>query len=248
MERTKRNYANSFRASPWHESFSAAIAKIVLPQREVYRDPPLDERAVDARPGVKLFHFHSVPLPPDLFAGVQAFRNDFREELWKSLTQTARHQIETANAPHIGLHVRLGDFAIQNSLATDALPFNQRTPISYFVAAIHRLRAHYGECLPVTVFSDGRPNELEPLLRIPQTNLAEKAPDAVDLLLLSRSRVIVTSALSTFGYVAAYLSEADVIRCPYESRRPIRSSTRGQFEGTLDELCVHHQHSRRFAA
>lgn len=114
----------------------------------------------------------------------------------------------------IGVHVRRSDFrelAPGESLGRHC---NVRTPLAYYVDVVNRLRALRGKPLPVTVFTDGREEDLQALLDLPGVRMAAPARDIVDLIRLSRSRCIVTSAGSTFSYWAAYMSNAPVITHP----------------------------------
>jgi hypothetical protein len=66
----------------------------------------------------------------------------------------------------------------------------------------------------VTIFSDGRPNELGALLSLPNVDLAPPAPAIVDMLCMARARVVVTSGISSFSMWAAFLGEALAINYP----------------------------------
>ena len=101
----------------------------------------------------------------------------------------------------IGVHIRRGDFKLGN----------QTTPLDYFVTVITFLRRKIGKELPVTVFTDADESEIEEVLKLPSVKLAEEKADILDLLLLSRSSILVLSRDSTFSYWAAFLSDAFVI-------------------------------------
>jgi hypothetical protein len=62
-----------------------------------------------------------------------------------------------------------------------------------------------------------------------------KNPDIVDLVLLSKSKLIVTSATSTFSYWAAFLSNSPVIMHPDHLHADLRNAECNQhiYEGSL---------------
>jgi hypothetical protein len=66
-------------------------------------------------------------------------------------------------------------------------------------------------------------------------SMVEGNTDIVDLLLMSKSKVIVTSAGSTFSYWAGFLSDAVIIMHPDHIYSPIRPSTVDEilYEGAL---------------
>jgi hypothetical protein len=56
-----------------------------------------------------------------------------------------------------------------------------------------------------------------------------------DMLVLSKSKIIITSMGSTFSYWAAFLSDADVINNPLDVHPRLRNEN-NLFEGTLEDL------------
>jgi hypothetical protein len=67
--------------------------------------------------------------------------------------------------------------------------------------------------------------------------MMEGNPDIADLILLSKSRVIVTSATSTFSYWAGFLSEAALIMHPAHIHGSVRPSgcMDKYYEGPFDK-------------
>lgn len=110
-----------------------------------------------------------------------------------------------------------------------------RTPEPYFVEIIEGLRRRAGRELPVSIFSDGRPDELPLLASLPGITFVEGNPDIVDLLLLSRSDIVVTSAASTFSYWAGFLSDSPLILHPSHIHQPVRGDER-LYEGPWKRL------------
>ena len=115
-----------------------------------------------------------------------------------------------------------------------------RTPEDYFVDVIEKLRSIYGSDTSVSIFSDGYLDEFKKISHLPNIRFIENNSDIVDMLLLSRSNVIVTSASSTFGYWAGFLSDAPIIMHPDHIHKCLRISDPGTglFEGALDHAGV----------
>jgi hypothetical protein len=109
---------------------------------------------------------------------------------------------ETADAPFIAVHVRLGDFA-------DSL----RQPLDWYRDAVVRTRADLGRGLWVRVYSDGGADELQPLLSLPGVEFVQGRPAITDLLDLSQASAIVGSS-STFSMWGAFLGEVPTIWYP----------------------------------
>jgi hypothetical protein len=92
-----------------------------------------------------------------------------------------------------------------------------------------------GEDAPVTIFSDGTDAELVELLALPHVTRAADDLDIVHLALMSKSRVLVMSAGSTFSIWAGFLSEAALIDHYQHRHAPIRDAATNErtFEGIL---------------
>ena len=138
-------------------------------------------------------------------------------------------------SPEIGLHVRRGDF---RKLA-DGETFGEdgcvQTPLEYFIDVVRKIRKGAQSELPVTVFSDARKNELEQLLKLGNVYFSEKRKDIIDLLWLSKSKIIVCSPSSTFSYWAAFLSSAYVVHHPFFNYR-ILPDCDSSYEGTIEDF------------
>jgi hypothetical protein len=88
---------------------------------------------------------------------------------------------------------------------------NVLTPLTYFINGITLARKSAGRNLSVKIFSDADKIELTSLLALDNVVWEENNPDILDILLMSKSRIIFTSRSSSFSYWAAFLSEALVV-------------------------------------
>ncbi len=184
-----------------------------------FREPTVTQSvAGDA----KLYVFSNMPHWRDYFEYIRDYREMVRLALFDAVAPSILHRAQSLPAPVVSLHVRHGEFRNLKPEEDFAQVGLVRTPIKYFKDTINLIRSVAEKILPVTVFSDGAPNDLEELLALPSVTLHRPQAAMVDLLLISRSRIIVPSAGSTFGYWAAFLSEAAVLMHPQHIHAPIR--------------------------
>jgi hypothetical protein len=110
--------------------------------------------------------------------------------------------------PFIGVHIRMGDFIELKDLnelrTADAL--NYRLPLSWYIESIMQLRRQIGTNIAIKVFSDASTEELTSILSLGNVQLIRGNSAITDILLLSRSFVIIASG-STFSMWAAFLGQ-----------------------------------------
>lgn len=213
-ERTKRIYGSSFQTS----TLSEWMARLKVASGTVCWEPDMD---VEVEAGMT-YGFRDNPHWADYFAGIRESRTHIvtrlhevvREEVWETVGRTA--------VPVIGLHVRRGDFAPLSEGVDFATVGLTRTPLDYFIRVIATVRQVAGAALPVTLFSDGADEELAPLLALESIKRSPANSDVVDLLLLSRSNLIVASAGSTFSMWSGFLSNAPLLLHPEHIHAPVR--------------------------
>ena len=222
-ERSKRLYLGSFKGDPLRARLRLLAARAT---RKPVHDPPI-ARVADETRGTALFVFDRLGGDPrDPFRELIAYRDAIVARFFAMLSDPIQARLGGLEAPVIGIHVRRGDFS--NG------PWE--TPIEHFCDRLRALREVAGAQLPATVFSDGSDEELAPLLANPGVRRAPRQPDVLDLIQLSKSRVIVPSRGSTFGMLAGFLSEAVIVRDPewnHGDSRPAHVNSR-RFEGAPD--------------
>ena len=182
----------------------------------------------------KLFVFEKMPASPDYFIQLKDYRQEISEILYSILNPGIKSRIEQEPRPVIGVHIRMGDFRKLN----EGEVYNSghvRTPESYFINTIHSIRAINGTDLPVSVFTDGYKEEFLTLFNIKNVKMVEGNPDIADMLLLSRSQLIISTHGSTFSIWAAFLSNAVLISY-FNYPQLIRPDhvTQKVYEGILD--------------
>jgi hypothetical protein len=234
-EKSKRSYRNYF-------TFQKSIAGELLDRWKVRKkvsssvvtnEPDLAVTEGQVQDAV--YSFHAVPHWNDYFGGLKEHRRLVIGLLWRILNKNILHQVDSLEAPTIGVHIRRGDFRTLAANQDFAKVGAVRTPEKYFVDTIEAIRKLNGKDLPVSVFTDGYKHEFETLFALKNIRLIEGNLDVVDMLLLSKSKIIITSAGSTFSYWAGFLSDAPVILHPDHIHEPIRMPlSEDLYEGPFD--------------
>jgi hypothetical protein len=250
-EKDKRNYKGFFEfqknifgamADEWQLKKYRAIVQKREPAIKDMRD----------KKGEKICYlFASVPHYTQYFEGLQENRALVIELFHKMITASVKDDANRFPNPCIGIHVRMGDFRKLKEDEEIGKIGTVRTPENYFVDIVNTIRNIHGSELPATVFTDGSKKELEYLLSLGNINMVAGNNALVDLLLLSRSKIMVTAAGSTFSYWAAFVSDAPVIVHPAYVNLKIRAQENSDYlyEGPLnaaDEQLTTKIHSIRF--
>lgn len=209
-ETKSRLYLGYFRESSLTDRIVIRVQAIF---KNIIHEPPLQK--TDNRAGTRsVYLFNKVITNEDLFYRLRDYQELIVSELYSMLTPKMIKRLKSYSRPVIGVHIRRGDFKMGN----------QTTPLDYFISAIRLIRNTVNEDLPVTVFTDAHESELQELLQMPNISIAGNKPDILDILLLSKSQVMILSRSSTFGYWAAFLSDALVVRPHYDWQEKIKVS------------------------
>ena len=221
-EKSKRNYSNYFRfqknmVSAWFEQQSIQS----LSKKGLIAEHPVEQlKEADKKNSVYLFSEH--PHYHDYFRGLRENREEARKQLHTILRKEIVDDVTSKKPPIIGVHIRMGDFRKLKEGEDFSQVGATRTPEHYFIDCINQIRSINGSTLPVSIFTDGYRNELQNLLALKNVEIIEGNKDIVDMLLLSRSKIIVTSAGSTFSYWSGFLADAPLIMHPDHIYAPIR--------------------------
>ncbi len=236
-EKTKRRYYGYFIFQKTWIGEQFDKRKIRKSEKDLLiKEPPIQVLELNEIEN-KSFVFSEPPSFRDFFAGLNMNRTLTKKIFWELLNDSIKKQLENKKTPCIGVHIRRGDF--QN--LKPGLDFRQaaqvRTPEKYFIEVIQNIREIHGSSLPVTIFTDGFRHEFEDLFTLENISMSEGNPDIVDMVLLSRSEIIVTATGSTFSYWAGFLSDVAVILHPdhiYNSNR-LPAENPELYEGPMDK-------------
>lgn len=231
-ERSKRQYWGCFDDS----AVPSLLRRFAFSNLyNIHREPDLEVcQSAALRKTNQLYLYDTVPSWRDYFKGLRGNEEFVRSAFESILKPFYLDQLKKQSWPVIGVHIRRSDFrelVPGESLGENC---NVRTPIGYYLDVILTLRQMAGHTLPVTVFTDGRSEDIAEILALPDVVMAVPNPDIVDLILLSKSKCLVTSIGSTFSYWAAYLSEGHVITHPsHEISIRSQATNENHYEGPI---------------
>lgn len=146
----------------------------------------------------------------------------------EGLTRMTRPRLipEIAKQRNLAVHVRMGDFAtaIPKSEILGGRT-NSRLPLQWYVDMVRGLHAMLG-AVPTVLYSDGKDEELKPLLELPGVRRSSPSTTAItDLLAMAQAAALVSSG-SGYSLWGAYLGS--VPRVCFPGQRIVR--TRGGWE------------------
>ena len=222
-EKSKRNYSGYF---SFQERFVDELANRLKIKNLKRKSSCIYEPKIERLDSVDenvLFIFEQMPDYHDYFVRLKAYRREVTDLLFEILSPKILNLLEQKAPPAIGVHIRMGDFRKLNNGEAYASG-HVRAPEEYFINTINEIRRINGKEIPVAIFTDGYEKEFRDLLKLKNITIIKYNPDIVDLVLLSRSQLIVTSQGSTFSAWASFLSNAPVVSAfPYE--KPLREDT-----------------------
>jgi hypothetical protein len=149
------------------------------------------------------YRFIAIPTLSDLIQ-LKDERMVLKTAFFKMIKPNIARQIHQMKPPIVGIHIRRGDF----------VKIKTETNLNYFISIITEIRKIKGENLAVTIFSDGHEHELESILKLPEVALFKTINDLADLVIMSRSKILVTSHASSYSYWAAFISDGLIIHHP----------------------------------
>lgn len=125
-------------------------------------------------------------------------RNEINSGIRAVFGEKTKQLANSAPSAEVGAHIRLGDFKEEN-----------RVSLGWYVSMIEKIRESKPN-IRINVFTDGRPEEILDVLRLPGVRLVSLKNPAAELLALSSCNLILGS-ISTFGAWAVFLGESSVI-------------------------------------
>lgn len=156
----------------------------------------------------------------DSFQKLNRHQPRLKDDLLAIVAPRHRRRSATMHVPTIGINIRLGkDFAApppdrDYSQGYDWVGWLQQTPISWFRETLLAIRTEAGWPVPAMVVSDGTAQQLRPLLDLPAVSLLSPSNAIVDLLALSRTKLLLGSGSSSFSAWAAFLGQQTAITAP----------------------------------
>jgi hypothetical protein len=159
------------------------------------------------------------------FQGLHQYRELIRERLLGIVNDPVPKGHCWGQGGYIAVHIRLGDFAtVADPKVISGGRTNTRIPLSWYINLVRVLQKRYGD-RPIYIFSDGKEQELQPLLAL-GAKLYRSGSDMTDLLAMSAASIMVGSN-STYSRWAVFLGNMPSIwvKKDVEEERPSDPAT-----------------------
>jgi len=143
------------------------------------------------------------------FQGLHAHRENIRRRLLTITKDPAPPGHVWGGGKYIAIHVRLGDFyKVEDPNLVLSAAHGTRLPISWYVNVARALQARFPD-RPIKVFSDGKVEELKPLLDL-GAEMYRSGSDMTDLFAMAGASVLLGSN-STYSRWASFLGDMPTI-------------------------------------
>lgn len=236
----KRFYLNYFKknTSSYFINLYFTCIKIFYPQKCFHESD--DVFSIDlSETKCTFINIYRFPRYVDYFKGIKEYRKEVIAELYSIIHPKTLALVNSHVAPIVSVHIRLGDFKPLEHINNFKNVGHTRTPANYFIEWIRFLKAYISPTLNFYIFTDGHKNEIEEVLNETENyTLVNTGNDLSDMLIMSRSKIIITSAGSTFSYWAGFLSDSILIKHPDHIHADIRPENVNAtyFEGSISDF------------
>lgn len=124
----------------------------------------------------------------------------------------------TLNEPFLAIHYRRGDKPSLPYLTPYPTDTDHPTlPAEWYAGALKAARGALGYDLPAVVFTDGTAEQAKLLLDQPNVRLADANNAIVDILLMAKCKLFISTFSSSFSHMSAMLSKAPALHYPGRS-------------------------------
>lgn len=209
-DKDQRLYINEFRSSDLKNLMISLFTKCKI------IDPPLETIPINN------ICFKTLPINMDYFYYIRGNEEIIRKNLFKIVHPTVMFQYSNFESYDLAIHVRRGDFKGE-----------LMTPIEQFVKIQNALIEFLGFYPKTYIFTDGNEEDIIKLLNFPNVSIIKDNPAILDLLLISKAKIIIPSIRSTFSYFAAFISDAHILKHYEDYCGIIRTDRVDLFEGKV---------------
>lgn len=205
--------------------------KFKVGKNEIVAEPLLGK--LKEIPNKTVFQFSNLPPWSDYFGQLKPYRDAIKFSLLNSLTWSRQKEVYRLPKPNICIDIRLSDFQKLKPGVSFSSVGNTRTPVNYFVELIQNIRKFKGVDLPVTIITDGSNKEFKEILTLPNVLINRNQTAIGKIFLMSQSKILITSAGSTFDYWGGFLGENVLLIHPDHVHCTVRPGSINQdfFEG-----------------
>jgi len=218
FDQDQRFYLNSFKKNDLYQKILSCFYKISI------SDPELKETYTEN------VCFSTIPNEKDYFISLRGYESQIKQALFRIVTKGILDKYHNSEEYDIAIHIRRGDFSE-----------NIRTPLSQVVQIYKLLVNEYGYYPKTYLFTDGKEDEFKDLLDFENVRFISGNPALLDMLIMSKAKIIIPSIRSTFSYFASFLSDAHIIRHINDNCGKIREEENKLFEGKIEKVNGHHK-------
>jgi hypothetical protein len=198
-EKNKRFYYGYFKSSSIIEFIKYFF---ILLFAKKFRNNIFNKQDKNNNDNSVVFYYNSLIFSNQMFLNILPYRDILKREILNLLKVDLRNQYFGMSHYDIGIHIRRGDFVV-----TD-----QATSIDYFITVLKIIRESFHSNMKARIFSDAYDHELAQILSFDGVSRSSNTEDILDLLELSKCKIIVMSKSSTFSYWAGFLSSGLVVK------------------------------------
>lgn len=197
-----------------------ALIKSLFFGSNIITDPAFDADI----PVNSVCRFSEVPSKEDYFKYIRGCENTIKEAFFEMINPVYLENVNSYPEYDVAIHVRRGDFPKDLQLSDEL--------VKSLIQLINNLS---NKELRIFIFSDGTEAELSDILKFSNVKLIKDVPAIVDMLLISKAKLIIPSIRSTFSYFASYISEAYILRHRQDSFSPIRLEGNNEYWYSIDD-------------
>jgi hypothetical protein len=213
-ERCKRYYGDFFSTCDYLPKWRATVEGIGK-KKHLYANPAVQlldaSSSVCSESGQHQFVFDKMPPWNDYFQDIKQYQPTVKQKLYADIRGSLLKEIEALAPPVIAIHIRRGDYQAPQSENDFAVNRCVQTPLGWYVSILNAIRKYAGDDLPATIFSDGYAEELSEILELPNVSMSPETSALSDMLTMSRSKLLIGSAHSSFSAWASYLGQCPTI-------------------------------------
>jgi hypothetical protein len=149
------------------------------------------------------------------FDGIVPHRAFVSKRLHEILTPSLKARLASIPTDYeIAVHVRRGDKPVMPFGAPFTGEYHGGMANEWFINCINAVRAVLGETARVKIFTDASDDQIRPILDLPNVSKSGDNPSIVDIFLLSRGKVLITTGTSSFSAWASYVGGMPTIWYP----------------------------------
>lgn len=213
-ERVKRYYG-SFFSDKSYQSRLNYIFQNILTLKRVHLNPDIKKIDLNSpefeSTARHIFMFDRMPPWNDYFQELKNYQPFIKQKLYADIHQPLLDKILARPSPQIGIHIRRGDYQQPQAGEDFAVRRYVHTPMKWYIDVLESIRGVLGSNIPVTIFSDGYLEELSEIMALPNISISPETSALSDMITMSRSKLLIGSAHSSFSAWASYLGQCPTL-------------------------------------